>query len=676
MSGGTFFWTRTDRGEQEVETFSGQVLRIGRGTNAELRFTEKTIDLEHATIAYVEGGYLLRDLRSSSGVWLNGERVRSARLRDEDAIELGGYRLAVKWPAPADPLFLQIEPLSFDPERSTVIHTFKASNQALVVLAELEAQRLEREPTELSTYIGRVLTPRDGQPGNAAGNPAGNPAGNTVLMTRFLPAAPKPPISEGFTELLAVQRDPQPGAGKTPPLAAPARGGAPPLAMPPPPAPGAPPGLPPLAAQGPPPPPSAPARPPAARPEKTRPAGIDFGRSYLLPELPAKLGVGLVVFLATGLFFFQLFAAQGGQMFAPGPLAAPHRATIKACGDCHSGFRPVSDLSCRSSCHSTIGDHQNAGLAGQGGGRMACTDCHLEHHGDAALKLASANTCASCHDGLAERLPASVFANRITDFESDHPEFAIDTPEGRRRLSDPGGRQSDPGGLVNFDHGWHLTKLPAHLRRDCEDCHRRDPKTDEILALDFEASCQSCHSLPFDPRFPGQQVPHGAPRQVFDYLTGVYLRNPQVLARLDGNERLAASASLSREQQLAKVAQVVGERLLRNSCAKCHRFESAGRRGDEAQVAPVRWRAPYFLHANFRHAPHLRLAECQECHAEARASRKSEDLLLPGIAACQTCHREASSAKVDKAKIGESHCLNCHSYHPTPAELAASRASS
>ncbi len=360
-------------------------------------------------------------------------------------------------------------------------------------------------------------------------------------------------------------------------------------------------------------------------------------------------------------------------MFAPGPLAKPHRSTIKTCGECHAGFRPVRDLSCRSSCHAGIGDHQDA--AARDAGKLACTACHTEHHGDEALKLVSASACTSCHGRLEERLAGSVFANRVSDFAGDHPEFAIDTPDGRRRLSEPGGRETDPGGLVNFNHLWHLTKLPVRSRLECRDCHRRDEKTQEILPLDFEVSCQSCHSLPFDPRLPGQKAPHRTPREVFDFLTGTYLRNPEILARLDPAERLAAPSSLAREQQLSKVAQVVGDRLLRTKCAKCHRFET-GKRGDEAKVAPIHWRAPYFLHASFRHAPHLPLSECRDCHAGATSSQKSEDLLLPGIANCQECHRSASSAKVDASRIGETHCLNCHSYHPTPAEQAARRASS
>jgi hypothetical protein len=394
---------------------------------------------------------------------------------------------------------------------------------------------------------------------------------------------------------------------------------------------------------------------------------IDYGRSYLLPATQAKAGVALVIFLATGFFFFQLFAAQGGAMFAPGPLASSHQSTITACGDCHSGFRPVSDLSCRSSCHAGIGDHQGEGAARQAG-KLACTDCHTEHHGDQSLALVSKNVCVSCHGGLEERLPGSVFANRVSDFAGDHPEFAIDTPNGRRRLSEPDGRQTDPGGLINFDHLWHMTRLGKD-NRQCADCHRRDPKTDEILPLHFEVSCEECHSL----RFGEQLARHGTPREVFDSITTAFLRRSGIAARPDDGSRVVASASLVYEREATQLAEVIGQRMLRDNCTKCHRFEGDGR-GAEAQVAPVVWRAPYFLHARFEHGPHLRLAKCEDCHALARTSASSQDLLLPGIASCQACHRDASSAKVDKSRIGESHCLNCHSYHPTQAELAASRA--
>ena len=679
----TFFWARSASGEQEVESFTGQVLRIGRGTNAELRFAEKTIELEHASITFDDGSYLLRDLHSTTGVWVGGERIRSVKLRDGDTIELGGWRLKVKWEAATDPLFLQIEPLAFDPELSTVIHTFKASSQALVVLAELEAQRLARDPgaspTDDDTFIRKILPELD------------LPAGDTELLTRRLPAQPRPrseSFAEGFTELLEARPDPDTKRRKE--AAAGKKSGAPPLVPqpqaalppPPPPLPVSPakspanlPGARPAAGLAPGLAPAGPAR----RPQRGRGERLDYENAYLLPAFPTKIGVTIAALLATALIFWQLWSHQGSQIFAPGPLAKPHQ-TLKACSDCHSGFRPVSDLSCRSACHPGIGDHQNAGLRLETG-QLACIDCHNEHHGLEALKLFRPNACNDCHGDLKAQLPGSVFTSRITDFESDHPEFAIDTPTGRRRLDEPGGREIDPGGLILFDHSWHLTKLPAQLRRGCDDCHPRDPKSGEILPLDFKTSCQSCHSLPFDSRFPGKQAPHSATGDVLNFLIGTYLQNPQILARLDDKERVAAAGSLTREQQLAKVAQVVGDRLLRVNCAKCHRFENkdpakvppGAAQLARVEVAPVLWRERFFLHANFQHAPHVQIAECADCHAGASTSKKPGDLLLPSITSCQTCHRRPEAAKVDDSRIGEKHCLNCHTYHPTPGQLQASR---
>ena len=47
----------------------------------------------------------------------------------------------------------------------------------------------------------------------------------------------------------------------------------------------------------------------------------------------------------------------------------------------------------------------------------------------------------------------------------------------------------------------------------------------------------------------------------------------------------------------------------------------------------VRW----MTHAKFDHQAH-QLVTCTECHAQAKTSNKTADVLLPGIATCQKCH--------------------------------------
>jgi hypothetical protein len=67
---------------------------------------------------------------------------------------------------------------------------------------------------------------------------------------------------------------------------------------------------------------------------------------------------------------------------------------------------------------------------------------------------------------------------------------------------------------------------------------------------------------------------------------------------------------------------------------------------------PQRW----LPHSIFNHQTHARAGRsCEDCHRKARASEKTTDVLLPGIASCQECHARASEVR--------SACVTCHVYH-------------
>jgi hypothetical protein len=84
------------------------VLRIGRGTNAELRLDDVAVALEHAVIEPMERGYRLLDRGSATGTYLNGKPVHEALLSANDLIDIGGYQIRVQITDPEDPLFLSV----------------------------------------------------------------------------------------------------------------------------------------------------------------------------------------------------------------------------------------------------------------------------------------------------------------------------------------------------------------------------------------------------------------------------------------------------------------------------------------------------------------------------------------------------------------------------------------
>ncbi|MEE8524679.1 MAG: FHA domain-containing protein, partial [Thermoanaerobaculia bacterium] len=417
----------------------------------------------------------------------------------------------------------------------------------------------------------------------------------------------------------------------------------------------------------------------ADTPDLTAPI-IDYAASYRLQRGFLRAGVvAAALSLAAAGAIYSLVRADRWQAFSPGDLADAHRQIGDKCQACHAGWQPVEDGAC-SECHLNVGDHQTDQLAAP-----ACVDCHNEHRGGDALRLAEEGSCVDCHGQLQEQVAGrrSVFVVRITEFApKKHPEIRLTVAGKRIDLTDPAARSSDPGGIKGFDHDWHLNRLPAHVEKlDCGNCHRTDG-AGEIVPILFENSCQECHNLAFDLRFDGEQAPHAEPTEVLTHLSGRYSLRPDFLRTLQGAERRRlGNRRLSEEQKLRELALLNTERLLRNRCLACHDFtpvlgsrmsrrESLRRSQiEELTVRDPAIRERWLAHADFAHGAHLELGmECRECHQGAVASKDTRDVLLPGIDVCFDCHRRAADGEVPEDRLGRTTCITCHGYHPGSGE--------
>jgi predicted nucleic acid-binding Zn-ribbon protein len=78
-------------------------IRIGRSLSAEVRLDDPTVSRRHAVIFVDVDGARVLDDRSQNGVLVNGERVISHSLLDDDEIIIGRYRLRFVDLAPAQP---------------------------------------------------------------------------------------------------------------------------------------------------------------------------------------------------------------------------------------------------------------------------------------------------------------------------------------------------------------------------------------------------------------------------------------------------------------------------------------------------------------------------------------------------------------------------------------------
>ena len=79
----------THNGEQKTFYISEPVFRIGRFNDNALAIDNPFISRSHAEMVFTEGEYELHDLGSTSGTYVNGEKITRHKLNDQDRIRLG-----------------------------------------------------------------------------------------------------------------------------------------------------------------------------------------------------------------------------------------------------------------------------------------------------------------------------------------------------------------------------------------------------------------------------------------------------------------------------------------------------------------------------------------------------------------------------------------------------------
>ena len=81
------------RRSRALPTIVGAQLEIGRSSACQIVLGDDTVSRRHAELRYADGRWLLRDLGSSNGTYVNGRLVTEAEVRRGDVIHLGGAQL-------------------------------------------------------------------------------------------------------------------------------------------------------------------------------------------------------------------------------------------------------------------------------------------------------------------------------------------------------------------------------------------------------------------------------------------------------------------------------------------------------------------------------------------------------------------------------------------------------
>jgi mono/diheme cytochrome c family protein len=377
---------------------------------------------------------------------------------------------------------------------------------------------------------------------------------------------------------------------------------------------------------------------------------------------------------------------RDNDVYSAGKLSAAHVVFSNRCSACHvtaGGLffvRRVSNHACLD-CHDGPIHHASQTFT------PSCASCHADHRGAIRLAEVSDASCTQCHANLATRAGPSHYFTHIESFSSDHPEFAVLRSGG-----------DDPT-TIRFNHALHmqpnLTGPTGRVQLICGDCHRLANNASAETALaphavgdvmapaTYAATCASCHTLQFDKRFP-DQVPHDTPARIHAFVAArfqIYIAaHPSELRELRQPNRDLPRRPVPADYRLLTPPEWIAEHtaeaedlLWRKTCKECHTLNfSSGQTQSSAaadietanamplnaalpSVAPSNITARYLPLAKFDHAQH-QMVTCESCHAGARTSQESSDILVPGISTCRQCHNE-------KPQSAESRCFECHTYH-------------
>lgn len=698
----SFLIHRTVGEKTLLRSVEGETLRIGRDAGAGLRLDDAAVALDHAVIRRDGPHWVLEDRGSVTGTYAGGRPVDRLTLSGDDTIEIGGYRLRVQVTHPDDPLFLHLaavdegvaEASRPGRERRTLdTGALSAAETAAIAAAragsDLAPAATKEAPVDAAAIAAaEEAVTKEARVDAAAIAMAHDAAAVGERTTGELPIA----TTDGEPAIAAA---PSPEAAKEPQTAVAASE---PKARPVRPA------------------PSAVGARPRSR-ERTESEGFDYAAAYSLAR-PGWTKAALTLALAVvALVALGALAAGSHRPLMPGissahalivsgqPVAASadgagavlfearaREVAARGCAACHRPWRGASAIEdgcavChrpQSAPHAPLLAADRANDAAVAA--VACTACHPEHRDQPLVRLQAAGDCVACHRDLgALTAGESTLTPAITSFATDHPELVITLPAAdgaARRLSLADAAGADPSSL-EFGHRLHRVREageagPEGLRGPegpvelaCTDCHVADPTTGRMAPVSFEAHCQSCHRLSFDAAYPDREAPHATPREVEDYLVGLYSRaagggdqgaslRQRRLGVIAGRDRARLPAGVDR-----KVADAA-RTLFRSGCDLCHLVDLDAVPLPEVAPAavPVRWMPG----ARFSHLDHDAMA-CAGCHPNAAASQATADVLLPGIAVCRECHGGAGLAQATTAGDrgaawgGALACAECHGYH-------------
>lgn len=80
------------------------ILLLGRHPECDIQLNSRKVSRRHCCIAQVREYLVVRDLGSTNGIRINGNRVLEGRLKAGDELTIGNFKYQICWDLPGEPM--------------------------------------------------------------------------------------------------------------------------------------------------------------------------------------------------------------------------------------------------------------------------------------------------------------------------------------------------------------------------------------------------------------------------------------------------------------------------------------------------------------------------------------------------------------------------------------------
>src|SRR5262249_44805099 len=141
------------------QALTSELTLIGQDAACEVLLNIEGVNPLHCAIVYGPDGFVLRDLGSATGTFLNAEAIQTRPLRHDDIIRVGPFQFRLELPSSDEPPEPPLSAAALRAERDTLRVQAAAVAAQQANLAEEEGQlhkrrkTLERQKEQLAAHL-------------------------------------------------------------------------------------------------------------------------------------------------------------------------------------------------------------------------------------------------------------------------------------------------------------------------------------------------------------------------------------------------------------------------------------------------------------------------------------------------------------------------------------------